>query len=524
MPIFLKNYFAGLAKIEYFYPFIILILSVFIIFFQLSGSLGSYDESIYSEVAKEGLLNNNWLETFYEGKVWIDKPPFLIWITMAAYKIFGINEFAARFFPAFFGILGILSIYILAKQLFNYRIAFLSSLVLLAIPHYLLLSRTNITDIFLFVFVNFSFIFLLRSFRNRKEIILSGVFLGLAFMTKSAVALFFVLLFIAYIYLKKDPGAIKNRYFIFTIVLFLVITVPWHLYMFLKYGNLFLDGYLGYHLIRRFNENIIVTPFIYDNLFYLRVIAERTASWWFVFLAMIPIFRQRLKISTDAQNIKFLLSWAFFVLIFFTLAATKLQQYIFPFYTPFAILLGYGLYHAIRSMSNYLLLAFLAVFINMSASTIKTVSDISEARLLVPKILSSVPFLYLLSYGLLSAIFLFLTLSFIRKKMFGYYAAVILIFVFSLLLPFYPDRRPEAPKINDMLLSLGVEKLYIYNADYLKKPLVFYGYPKYNIIEPSPESAKKIKKTEKLGEGKGFCIFKGDTTAVLDMFPCELYY
>ena len=41
------------------------------------------------------------------GNYWYDKPIFFYWELIGAFKVFGINEFAARFFPAVFGIIGL---------------------------------------------------------------------------------------------------------------------------------------------------------------------------------------------------------------------------------------------------------------------------------------------------------------------------------------------------------------------------------------------------------------------------------
>ncbi len=142
------------------YPFYLLLISAFVLFFRLSGSIVGWDEGIYSQIAKEGLLSNNWTDLHYRDQLWFEKPPLVIWLTMISYKIFGINEFAIWFFPVVFGIIGILGTYYLAEYLFNPKIGFLSSLILLSIPHYVLMSRNNMTDIFLLTNSLLSFLFL----------------------------------------------------------------------------------------------------------------------------------------------------------------------------------------------------------------------------------------------------------------------------------------------------------------------------------------------------------------------------
>ncbi|MCK5466751.1 hypothetical protein KAI56_04645 [Candidatus Parcubacteria bacterium] len=72
---------------EKYYPLYLLILSIAVLFFQLDGSIGNWDEAIYSEVAREGLLKSSWIDLYYKESLWFEKPPFVIWLTMSSYKI-----------------------------------------------------------------------------------------------------------------------------------------------------------------------------------------------------------------------------------------------------------------------------------------------------------------------------------------------------------------------------------------------------------------------------------------------------
>ena len=64
-------------------------------------------ESNYTLTAKEMLLSGDYISPRIYGNYWFDKPVFFYWELIAAFQLFGINEFAARFFPAVFGILGL---------------------------------------------------------------------------------------------------------------------------------------------------------------------------------------------------------------------------------------------------------------------------------------------------------------------------------------------------------------------------------------------------------------------------------
>ena len=63
-------------------------------------------ESNYALTAKEMVLSGDWLSPQIYGHYWYDKPIMFYWLTALGFKLFGITEFAARFFPAVFGMLG----------------------------------------------------------------------------------------------------------------------------------------------------------------------------------------------------------------------------------------------------------------------------------------------------------------------------------------------------------------------------------------------------------------------------------
>ncbi len=78
--------------------------SIFFLLFNLhAGSLASWDEALYAEVAKQILRSGNWLDLTWGGSPWVDKPPVTVWATAVFYHLFGMHEFTARLFSALCG-------------------------------------------------------------------------------------------------------------------------------------------------------------------------------------------------------------------------------------------------------------------------------------------------------------------------------------------------------------------------------------------------------------------------------------
>lgn len=510
---------------ERYYPWYILILSIFVLFFQLDGSVGSWDEAIYSEVAREGLLNNDWINLRHNGVLWFEKPPLAIWLTMISYKMFGVNEFAVWFFPVIFGILGILGIYFIAKKLFNSQIGFLSSLILLSIPHYVLMSRNNMMDIFLVSNSVISFLFLIKSRDNKKYIIFSAVFFSLAFMSKNIIALLNLPIFFYYLYLNNSLSILKSRYFYYAFILFFAIILPWHLIMFLTHRWDFLNEYIGYHMLQRYNENILNTEYSSDIFYYFKVILKRTGSWWFVFLATFFILLSDVKNKVKDKELKVLLFWMIFVFIFFTSATTKLHHYILPMYIPFSMLVAYGIYRSFFKKHIFILISTFVLFMNADISTILNVSDFGEARLLLPAILHrslNSPFII---YGFVLFLIFYIFYNYIlNRKIFALKTSVLSIFLFSFILPFSPDRGILAKKIGGLAAGKNIDKIYYYDyhiEQNLKNTLIYYNYP----IEIEYLGFEDINLFNK--NSSTYCLksrfnYKNSKKLYYDFYPCEV--
>ena len=519
---------------EKYYPFYVLLLSAAVLFFQLDGSIGSWDEAIYCEVAKEGVMRNNWIDFFYKGELWFEKPPFVIWLTMISYKVFGVTEFASWFFPVIFGILSVVGIYYLGKYLFNSKVGLFAALILLSIPHYVLMARNNMMDIFLVSNSLISFLFLIKSKENAKYLILSAVFLGLAFMSKNIISLLNLPVFLYYLYLNKQLGILKSKYFYLSIIVFLMIILHWHLIMFLKHGSNFVDNYIGYHLVERYNENVLHMKDTADPFYYFKIILQRTGSWWFVFLATLPIILNCIKQkASEYKKLLFLVLWLVFILAFFTSSVTKINHYILPIYIPFSLLIAYGLHKYYLNRSVFLLLFIPVLFMNVNWETVLRVSDFGNARLLFPLILHKLFYLssdiIFLLVCLLSGYILYH--YFLKSKSLATNILLSSLFVFSFILPFYLDRCPLAKEIGKLAEENDTETIYFYNyyghkTSGIRTPLVFYSYP-IETMHLDPEDLKRIKFSE---NSSAYCLINKTNFhnwhrskgLDYDFYPCEI--
>ena len=156
-------------------------LAALLLFFG-NGQLWITDsvESNYALTAKEMVLSGDWISPQIYGNYWYDKPVFFYWLTAAGFKIFGFNEFAARFFPALFGMAGLGLLFYAAKKLYGEKTAFWSGVILMTSTEFFLISKSVITDSTLFFFFSMALVFFYLGYSTQQKNYYYGMYIGMA--------------------------------------------------------------------------------------------------------------------------------------------------------------------------------------------------------------------------------------------------------------------------------------------------------------------------------------------------------
>ncbi len=94
-------------------------------------SLWDRDEPRNASCAREMMERGDWVVPTFNDDLRVLKPALKYWQMIAAYRMFGVNEFAARFFSAVSALLAAWVTYLLAARLFGPRAGLLSGVVLL---------------------------------------------------------------------------------------------------------------------------------------------------------------------------------------------------------------------------------------------------------------------------------------------------------------------------------------------------------------------------------------------------------
>src|SRR5436853_7137157 len=106
-------------------------ISYFLFFHRLGdiGMLGP-DEPRYAAVAREMFLTNDYVTPRLNGQVWFEKPVLMYWGEAVSYRIFGVNEWGARFPSALAAAICVFLVYWCGRRLRDRSVGFLAAMII----------------------------------------------------------------------------------------------------------------------------------------------------------------------------------------------------------------------------------------------------------------------------------------------------------------------------------------------------------------------------------------------------------
>ncbi|WP_428330002.1 ArnT family glycosyltransferase [Mucilaginibacter sp.] len=118
-------------------------IAVLINFSALFIPITGPDGALYALIAKTMVQRNDFVQLFYHGTDWLDKPHFPFWITAISFRILGFTTWAYKLPGILFLMMGAGYTYLFAKSLYNKQIALWSVLILLTAQH-IVLSNNDV--------------------------------------------------------------------------------------------------------------------------------------------------------------------------------------------------------------------------------------------------------------------------------------------------------------------------------------------------------------------------------------------
>ena len=320
---------------------LVVFLALVVIFTKLEGNgLATWDDCFYAQKAKEINETGSWMTLHYAGEPAFENPPFFIWLIALSYKIWGINEYAAIFPSALFGLLSIVLIYFFTKYIFDSWTAFFSSFVLTTTFYFTKYARHAMIDVTLSFFVTLAlFALVLALRRDKRYFILWGLAISVCVLLKSILGFFPALITVVYLLASGQWKIIFNKWFLFGSGIVLTLGCSWYIHQYITFGNLFINVHFKWLILQR-GFNLPAEPW-YAHLSYLK-------DLFFMYWPWVPVLVWglyqfiRLTLKKD-HNALLLLLWIFIIVIVMSLTQSRMFWYIMPIFPAAAIICGYVL-------------------------------------------------------------------------------------------------------------------------------------------------------------------------------------
>lgn len=133
------------------------LLFVGCVFFHIAGTwnlpLIDRDEPRFAEASREMIERGDYVVPYFNNHFRFDKPPLTYWAQIASYKIFGQNDFAARFPSVIAAALTALSIFAWGSRVGTARVGWWSAIIFTLSLQTFLHAKAAVADMWLVLFV-----------------------------------------------------------------------------------------------------------------------------------------------------------------------------------------------------------------------------------------------------------------------------------------------------------------------------------------------------------------------------------
>lgn len=352
--------------------FIVIAAAALVLFTNLGGPrLWDRDEPRNAGCAAEMLERNDWVVPVFNGELRTHKPVLLYWLMMSAYTVFGVGEFAARFWSATLGLATVLMTYHMARKLFDAQAGLWAALALAPALMFGVAGRAATPDavlIFCSTLAMFAYVMLCgseTSIRWRHALFIYAA-MGLAILAKGPVGLVLPTAVIGmYLLIRRLPAQATEptgwmrwlvpiartfdiRHFLRTcwamrpltaLGVALAVALPWYLWVHYRTEGAWTIGFFLEHNLSRATQSMEGHR---GNLLFYPVALAVGFFPWSIFLTplIIDTVQQLRRRSSWTLGYIFAACWVGVFVVVFSAAKTKLPSYITPCYPGAALLMG----------------------------------------------------------------------------------------------------------------------------------------------------------------------------------------
>jgi 4-amino-4-deoxy-L-arabinose transferase-like glycosyltransferase len=349
---------------------IALILStLYLCYFHNLGAIGLVgpDEPRYAWIARDMQETGDYITPRLYGKPWFEKPPLYYWGAALSFKFFGVSETSARLPSAISALLATLALAWLALRLYGPETARWLLLLLPTTVGMIGFSHAAATDMPFAAMLTIAMVFatkllnLVPRTTTQSQIAATpanSLRSFTSFTSSTSFTSFFLGFFLALATLAKGPAAIILSggavllWAVFTkrwrdafrclhpvaIASFCLTALPWYILCARRNPDFFRV------FIIEHNFNRFLTPqfqHIQPIWYYVPIFILAVFPWiFFHAFAKLQFLANWIDKLPETSSQAFLLAWASFTFLFFTLSKSKLPGYIMPAIPPMALLMA----------------------------------------------------------------------------------------------------------------------------------------------------------------------------------------
>ena len=306
------------------------------------------DEPRFAEASREMIERGDYVVPHFNNQLRLDKPPLAYWAQVASYKIFGENDFAARFPSAVAAALVALSILAWGTQIGGNRVGWWVAIIFTLSLQTFVHAKAAVADMWLVLFVTLAHWSAFELIENRKSKTenrkwwwLFYISLALGFLAKGPIAWTPLLTIAAFKCFSRDVKLASRFKFLRGILLTLAIVALWGIPALIQTHGEFLQIGIGRHVIGRsfgameghgsnsLGIYLLLLPFYVVTVF----------ASFFPWSIKLPALTKKIWQGRDVIDI-YLICGAAVIFLIFTLIKTKLPHYTLPAFPLLALLVG----------------------------------------------------------------------------------------------------------------------------------------------------------------------------------------
>jgi 4-amino-4-deoxy-L-arabinose transferase-like glycosyltransferase len=326
---------------------LLLVLGCGALNFFLLGQLplANSDEPRYAQIPLEMQAAGDWVIGRLNEVPYLEKPPLVYWMVGLCHRVFGPGEWSMRLTPALSGLALVLLAYAAARRLHSRAAGIGAAVVLGTSLLQFALSRVLLLDLVLSLWLSaalFCFILGVREPAGaRRRWFFHGLYAAAALATLTKGMIGFLIpgaVMFLWLLVFNQWHRLRPFYLPSGLLLFLAIALPWHVLAAQRHPD-----WVQFYLVREHWERFTQPGH------------GRTEPWWFFAAVLVPGFfpwitflgsavREALaggwKRRRENAEAWFFVTWALFILLFFSKSQSKLIPYILPIFPALAVLVG----------------------------------------------------------------------------------------------------------------------------------------------------------------------------------------